>query len=398
MTSVSHAEAKRNVALLALGQSFLGAQMPILIIFGGLAGATLADNKFWATLPVSIMMIASMLCTIPISNLMAKYGRRPLFIAGALCGSIGGALGCVALFIDSFLLLLIGAFFSGIYQACQGYFRFAAADVASVEFQPRAISLVMAGGLGSAIIGPELGSRFHDLFAGIDYAGAYFSIALLNIIFIPLLLMLRIPITAAPTATANKTPMAILFRPTAVRTAVICGMLSYAIMSLVMTATPLAMHHHGFDPNHSADVVRWHVLAMFAPSFFTGSLIARFGHGTIITCGFLLLISAGIIAYLDTSLIHFYSSLILLGVGWNFGFIGSTSLLTSSSSPQHQSRVQGINDFLVFAMVAFASLSAGGLLNILGWQAVQIAVIPMVFIALASLVIWWLSSQNTQPT
>tara|TARA_B110000879_G_C10875046_1_gene394446 strand:+ start:149 stop:676 length:528 start_codon:yes stop_codon:yes gene_type:complete len=171
-------------------------------------------------------------------------------------------------------------------------------------------------------------------------------------------------------------------------------MLSYAIMSLVMTATPLAMHHHGFDPNHSADVVRWHVLAMFAPSFFTGSLIARFGHGSVISCGFLFLTTAGVIAYLDTSLLHFYSSLILLGVGWNFGFIGSTSLLTSSSNPQNQSRLQGINDFLVFALVAFASLSAGGLLNFLGWQAVQIAIAPMVFIALISLVIWWLSHQN----
>jgi MFS family permease len=381
--------AQRNVIVLVLAQMFLGAQMPILIIVGGLAGAFLADNKALATLPISIMMLMTMVMAGPVSLFMGRYGRRAGFFVGIAAGAIGGLLGALALFEREFILLLVAAVFSGIYQSCHAYYRFAAADTASDDFKPRAISWVLAGGLGSALLGPELSARFHDWFPLTPFAGAYLAIAALNIIFAPLMLFLNIP-KPQPATTANnvKLPLFDILRRPAVMVAILCGMVSYALMTLVMTATPLAMQGCGFSTELASDVVRWHVVAMFAPSFFTGDLIKRFGVRPIIFIGLVLLGLCGVIALLDVALVNFYVALILLGLGWNFGFIGATTLLTSVIKPEERARIQGFNDFCVFGLVAFASFSSGGLLSWQGWDAVQLAMPPFLLAAMVGL--WWL--------
>ncbi|HPE58951.1 MAG TPA: MFS transporter [Thiolinea sp.] len=385
--------AHRNVAVLVMAQTLFGAQMPMLIIFGGLAGSFLADNQALATLPISVMMLMTMIIATPISLFMGRYGRRAGFLVGISAGAIGGLLGALALYEREFWLLLAAALFSGVYQSCHGFYRFAAADTASDAFRPRAISWVLAGGLGAALLGPELGARLHDAIPLMPFAGAYLAIAALNIVFAPLLLLLNIPLPPAENTTTHIRPSLrqALRRPT-VAVAILCGMVSYALMTLMMTATPLAMQGCGFATETAADVVRWHVIAMFAPSFITGDLIRRFGNLRIIATGLVLLALAGVIALLDVQLPNFYAALILLGVGWNFGFIGATTLLAGAVNPEERSRVQGFNDFCVFGLVTVASFSSGGLLNWSGWAAVQLAMPPFLIAAAIGLV--WLIIKN----
>jgi predicted MFS family arabinose efflux permease len=290
----------------------------------------------------------------------------------------------------SFALLVIGAVFSGVYQSFQGFFRFAAADTVPIEFKAKAISWVMAGGLVSALIGPEIVRLTGDYFAPTPFAGAYAAIVALNIIGAAALMFLRIPIPPrrAPGADTGRS-LAEIFREPRVLVAVLCAMISFAAMNLVMTSTPLAMVAHGFTAGHAADVVRWHVVAMFAPSFFTGSLIARFGVSKVIAVGLGLLGACAVIALTGVELHRFYVALIALGVGWNFAFVGATTLLATSHTAVEQAKVQGCNDFLVFGLVSIASFSSGALLNASGWNAVQIAVLPGLVVGLAALA--WLT-------
>lgn len=385
--------AKRNVLVLVLGQMFFDAQMPMLFIFGSLAGAFLATNPALATLPISIMMLTTMLMAGPVSLFMGKYGRRAGFLFGISMGALGGLIGAWALFEGEFYILLIASVFSGMYQSCHGFFRFAAADTASDDFKPKAISWVLAGGLGAALIGPELGARLHDHFELAPFAGVYLAIAALNLVFAPILLFLDIPLPEKSPNQNTEVPIGEILRRPAVIVAILCGMVSFALMNLVMTATPLAMQACGFNPETSADVVRWHVIAMFAPSFFTGNLIKRFGAPKIIGIGLLLLGASGVVALSGIELTNFYIALILLGLGWNFGFIGATAFLTSIIEPEYRARIQGFNDFCVFGLVAFASFSSGGLLSWFGWEAVLMAMPP--FLLLAAMGLIWLVSRRS---
>ena len=377
---------KRNVAVLFFAQAVLGAQIPVTIILGGLAGALLADNRALATLPISIMLLVAMLTAPPAALYMGRFGRRSGFLLGAAAGALGGLLAVGALFDERFELLLLGAAFTGVYLSFQGFFRFAAADTASDDFKPKAISLVLAGGLINALIGPEIVRLLADAFDPTPYAGAYAAVVGINVIGAFGLLFLRIPKPArrdSPTRPAR--PLSVIVREPKVITAVLCAMVSYAVMNLVMTATPLVMVDHGFTVGRAADVVRWHVLAMFAPSFFTGHLIARFGHMRVIGAGLFLLGSCSAIALTGVELPHFYVALVMLGFGWNFGFIGATSLLATAHSPEEQAKVQGINDFFVLGLVAAASFSSGALLHAFGWSAVQFAVVPSLLVAAAAI-------------
>ncbi len=315
-TTIDDRLAKRNVAILAYAQAILGSQMSIHIILGGLAGAYLANDASLTTLPISITVLVSMFTAPAASLMMGRYGRRAGFLTGALFGAIGGALSTTALIIGSFETLLAGTAFTGVYQAFQGFYRFAAADTASEGFKPKAISWVLAGGLVSALIGPETVHVAADLFAPVPFAGAYIAIVVINIVGAFGLLFLRIPLPPTQVKGASTgRPLAEIFRQPKVVVAVLCAMISYALMGLVMTSTPLAMVNHGFTPDHAADVVRFHVIAMFAPSFVTGSLIARYGHGKIIGSGLALLGACGVIATAGVELAHFYWALIVLGVG-----------------------------------------------------------------------------------
>ncbi len=389
---VDDRRAKRNVVVLFSAHAILGSQMSLNIILGGLAGFALADNKALATLPISVMLLVSMCTTAPASLLMGRFGRRAVFLVGTVAGAIGGAISATALFVGRFELLLLGAACTGLYQSTQGYFRFAAADTASETFGQKAISWVLAGGLVAAVIGPEVVRATSDYFDPVRYAGAYASVVALNIVGAFCILFLDIP---RPPQRAKGVPsgrsVAEIFRQPQTLVAVICAMASYSLMSLVMTATSLAMDGNGFSTAQAADVVRWHAIAMYAPSFFTGSVILRFGHIPVIALGLTLLGIAGVIAINGVGLGNFYLSLIALGLGWNFGFIGSTSLLGTTHTAEERAKVQGFNDFLVLSLVAFASFISGALLHGYGWTTVQLAMIPALAIA-GSALLWFAAS------
>ena len=388
---------KRNIGILFLAHAVLGCQAPINVILGGLAGAVLASSRSLATLPVSVIVLASMFTAPVASFVMGRYGRRAGFLIGALAGGIGGALAATALVYGSFGLLIAGSIFSGVFTGFQGFVRFAASDAVPDAMKAKAISWVLAAGLVSALAGPEIVRWFGDAFAPVPYAGAYAAVVIVNLIGAVVLLFLDIPPPPRrhPDAPAAR-PLGELLRQPKLVAAILCGMISYAVMSLVMTSTPLAMTDHGFTSDHAADVVRWHVVAMFAPSFITGHVIARFGHAAVIATGLGLLAVCAGIALSGVELHQFYLALIALGFGWNFGFIGATSLLATAHRPEEQALIQGLNDFLVFGLVAAASFGSGALLFVWGWAAVQYAAIPSVLVALAILV--WYQRQRIPGT
>ncbi|MFZ7089607.1 MFS transporter [Primorskyibacter sp. 2E233] len=394
MTQPTDSIARRNVAVLVAAQALLGAQMPMIFTIGGLAGQSLAPNPCFATLPISLIVLGSMLAATPVSHLMQKLGRQQGFMLGTLGGALGGAVGAYGLYVASFPIYLLGSLLTGIYMSAQGFYRFAAADTASDEFRPKAISYVMAGGLVSAIIGPQLVKLTADAYV-IPFFGTYLAVIAVNVIGSGLFLFLRIPKPPVPSEDAPKGRSRIeLLKTPRIAVAVICAMVSYALMNLVMTSTPLAVVGCGFTKNNAADVVTAHVLAMYIPSFFTGHLIARFGVEKIVASGLVILAGAGAVALSGVELEQFFVALILLGVGWNFGFIGATTMLAGAHEPHERGRMQGLNDLLVFGGVTFASLSSGGLMNCsggtpqAGWTAVNLAMAP--FLVLAGGALIWL--------
>ncbi|WP_412073809.1 MFS transporter [Tritonibacter mobilis] len=386
--------AKRNVLILVLAQAFLGAQMPMIFIVGGLAGQSLATNPCLATLPISLIVAGSMLSATPISAIMQRYGRRAGFAIGATGGALGGLIGGYGLYTGSFPVFLIGSALTGVYMSAQGFYRFAAADTASDSFRPKAISYVMAGGLLSAIIGPQLVKATSDAFV-IPFLGTYLAVIAVNVLGVGLFAFLRIPRPEAPKEDApiGRSRWELLKTPT-IAVAVICAMVSYALMNLVMTSTPLAVVGCGFGQNTAADVVTSHVLAMYVPSFFTGHLIARFGVEKVVGAGLVILAGAGAVALQGVDLGNFFVALILLGVGWNFGFIGATTMLAGAHEAHERGRMQGLNDLLVFGGVTVASVASGGLMNcsggnpVEGWAAVNMAMAP--FLVLAGGALIWL--------
>ncbi len=397
---MSDAIAKRNVAVLVAAQAILGAQMPMIFTVAGLAGSALAPNACWATLPISCAVIGSMLTATPISAFMQRHGRAAGFAVGALGGAIGGALGAYALYVNSFALFCIAALFTGIYMSAQGFYRFAAADTASDAFRPKAISLVMAGGLLSAVFGPQLVKGTSQAFV-IPFLGTYLAVIALNVVGVALFLLLRIPRPAARSAgAAQGRPVGELIRTPAIAVAMICATVSYALMNLVMTSSPLAVVGCGFETGHAADIVSAHVLAMYAPSFVTGHIIARFGVEKVIALGLVILAAAGAVAMAGVELENFFIALILLGIGWNFGFIGATTMLTNAQRPEEKGRLQGVNDLVVFGGVTMASFSSGGLMNCsggsveAGWQMVNLAMLPFLVLAGGALIWLWLKPRE----
>lgn len=394
----AHKRAKFNVTVLVLAQAILGSQMPMIFTIGGLAGQTLAPNPCYATLPISLIVLGSMVAANPLSMIMQRYGRSVGFFIGALGGALGGAVGAVGLYLQSFEVFLIGSFLTGTYMSAQGFYRFAAADTASEAFRPKAISYVMAGGLASALIGPQL-VKVTSQSMVVPFMGTYLAIIVINVVGSVLFLALNIPKPKPRSANApiGRSRWEIMKTPT-VAVAMICAMVSYALMNLVMTSTPLAVVGCGFEQNTAADIVSAHVLAMFVPSFFTGHLIARFGTAKIVAAGLFILACAGAVALHGVNVENFFLALILLGVGWNFGFIGATTMLASAHNPEEKGIVQGMNDFFVFGGVTMASLASGGLMNcsggsaVEGWSAVNIAMVP--FLTLAGGALIWLATQK----
>ena len=385
--------ARRNVAVLVTAQALLGAQLPISFTVAGLIGLTLAPTPLLATLPISLIVFGSMTTAPWISPLMQRRGRRFGFVLGACAGAAGAAVSMAALATGQFWLFLVGAYLTGIFMSTLGFYRFAAADTASDGFRPRAISYVMAGGLVSALVARTVVTSTETATV-VPFLGTYAAIFALNALGMWLFLLLDIPrpVPRAADAPRGRTRGELLRTP-AILVSIACAMVAYALMNLVMTSTPLAVVGCGFAVSDASNIVMFHVIAMYGPSFFTGHLINRFGTARIIAAGLVLLAAAGVMALSGVALLNFYGALVLLGVGWNFGFIGATTMLTSNHAPHERGTVQGLNDSLVFGLVTLASLSSGGLMGFAadaqaGWTAVNVAMVPFLLVASGALL--WL--------
>ncbi|MDA0223685.1 MAG: MFS transporter [Proteobacteria bacterium] len=392
--TASDSRAQRNVMVLVIAQALLGAQMPMIFVLGGLAGQSLASNPCLGTLPISLIVFGSMTTAPWMSQVMQKWGRRVGFYCGITGGAVGAAIAAYALSVASFPLFLLGSYFTGIYMSAHGFYRFAAVDTASEGFRPKAMSYVMAGGLVSAIIGPQLATA-SDLWLAVPIMGTYLTVVAINLTGFVLFLFLDIPTPEKPRigALAGRTRLEMLKTPR-ILVAVIAAMVSYSLMNLVMTSTPLAVVGCGFDKVTAGHVVSAHVLAMYIPSFFTGHVIARFGAEKVVAIGLTILAAAGLVGLAGVDILNFYVALMLLGIGWNFGFIGASTMLSGTHSVEERGRIQGINDMIVFGCVTLASLSSGLLMNcsgstvVAGWTAVNLAMIPLLALAGAALI--WL--------
>jgi MFS family permease len=387
---VDDARARRALPILVWAQAVLGAQMTVHFILGGLAGSLLAENKAFATLPITMIVLAAALCAPVMSRIMGRWGRRTGFMIGAAAGATGGALAAQAMIEKSFAMLLAASLVTGIYMAAHNFYRFAAADLASRDFRPKAIAWVLAGGLIAAVFGPQLVVWFRDALEPIPYAGAYHAMVVLNLVgALPVLFLDIPPPPRGPRGHRHGRPWGEILAERRVVVAMLCAMVAYALMNLVMTSTPLAVVGCGFGTDHAAGVVRVHVLAMFAPSFITGPLITRYRSPRVIAVGLAMLAGGSLVALAGTELVNFNVALALIGVGWNFAFIGATTMLAGAHLPEERARVQGLNDFLVMGMVTLASASSGALMSTLGWEAVNLAAIPLLVLASAALI--WLA-------
>lgn len=369
--------AHRNVLILALCQAVVWSSASVMIISSALAAKLLADESL-ATLPLGIQFIATMLSTFAASMLMRRIGRRAGFTIGSLSGVACGLLSAWAIYAGSFVVFCLSGLFFGVAMAFAQYYRFAAAEAAEPSFRSRAISLVIAGGVVSALVGPELAIWARDILSPVLFAGSYLVIAGLFALAGLLLQVLRIPAPAAAERLSGGRPLAAIARQPIYVVALMGGLVAYAMMMLVMTATPLAMEFCGFDFADSAFVIQWHALGMFLPSFFTGALIARVGVLNVMLAGALLVAGCIAINLSGVTLLQFWAGLVLVGLGWNFLYIGATTLLTESYAPEERAKAQGLNDSLVFGLVALATFSSGWLQSRFGWQAVNLAgVVPL---------------------
>ena len=375
---------KRNVALLAACQALFTTAQSTLIILSGLVGQTLSVNKALATLPVSSVIVAAALTTIPASLLMHRVGRRAGFLFGACFAVVGSAIAAYAIWLNSFWLFVFGTFVLGINGGFAQFYRFAAADAASSAFKSKAISYVVSGGLVAAFIGPVMVRSTTELFAPVMFLGSFVALVGVAILALAVMAFLQIPKLSDHDVNDPGRPLGEIIRQPVFITAVLGGMVGYGTMGLIMTAAPLAIVGCGFGVNEAATVIQWHVVAMFAPSFFTGSLIARYGVLNVMLAGMALLTGCVAIALSGLEVGHFTFALIALGLGWNFSFVGASTLVTETYRPSERAKTQAINDFLVFGTVALGSLGSGALLHFSGWNAVQYVALPFLFISTAA--------------
>ncbi len=379
---------RRNVAVLAVCMALTMSCLSLLMTVSAVVGDMLAADPALATFPLALQFLAVLGSTIPASFFMQRFGRRAGFTVGAFCGFLGGLIAAAAVWYGSFLLLCVGSVFLGAMAVHGGFYRFAAADTASASFRPKAISLVMAGGIGAAILGPELAKQTRDLFEPLLFFGGYLAISVLNLVVMALLQLVRIPRPSRQTrATSGRPLLEIATQPTFI-VAALAAMVGYGAMNLIMVPTPLAMLgcDHPFEV--AAFVIQLHVLGMYAPSFFTGHLLHKFGHLPILGLGALLILACVAVNLAGVEVGHFSVALILLGLGWNFLFVGGTSLVTETYRVEEKAKVQALNDTLVWGTVAITAFSSGAVYNALGWQAVNLAVVLPLLAVLGAL--FWL--------
>lgn len=380
----------RNVFLLAFGVALAMTGTALVITVSALAGEMLATDKRLATLPLALQFAGMLVTAIPAAHLMKRVGRRPGFLLGQIVGAAGAVVAAWGIWIGSFFVFCVGSAMLGVHNAFWQYYRFAAAEVSSPEFRSRAISFVLAGGVVAAVAGPELAKLSRDWLAPVTFAGSYVAIAVLCVVAVAVLSFTTLPKPSADESRRSGRPLRVLIRQPALITAVLSAMVGFGVMSMVMTATPIAMAACGHEFADAAFVIQWHALGMYLPSFFTGALIARFGTIRVIGAGIVLNVLCVVVNASGIAIENFWVGLVLLGVGWNFMFVGGTTLLTETYEPEERAKVQGFNDCMVWGMVTVLSLSSGALFHQFGWLMVNLGVIVPVLASL--LAIAWLAS------
>jgi len=385
---------RANIWRLSVAQALAGANSTVFYATGAIVGNALAPSPMLATLPISVFVVGMAVCTIPAGALARRRGRRAAFMVGTGAGILTGLLAMLAVMLGGFWLYCLSTFFGGAYGAVVLSFRFAAADGVAPERRARALSFVMAGGVASGVIGPQLVTRTMHLWFPQMFAATYLMQALVALLAAFVLLGVRSPMPTEAERRGGR-PLAVIARQPQFVSAVVCGAVSYMLMNFLMTAAPLAMHMSG-HPQESSDLgLQWHVIAMYAPSFFTGRLISRFGAGRIVAVGLLLIGVSAAVGLNGLDVGHFWATLVLLGLGWNFGFLGASALVLECHRPEEKTQVQSLNDFIVFGLMAIGSFSSGGLLGAFGWDMVLWVSFGPLVIAVAALVVAKLASRPT---
>jgi MFS family permease len=380
------ARARSNVVRLAAAQALSGANSAVIFATGSIVGATLAPNLSFATVPLSMYVVGLAAGTLPTGAISRRYGRRVAFIIGTGCGVLTGLLGAFAILHSSFPLFCCATFLGGLYGAVSQSYRFAAADGASAEYRPKAVSWVMAGGVFAGVLGPQLVQWTMDIWPPYLFAFSFVVQALVALVAMAVLARVDAP-KPAPSDLRGGRPLLEIVRQPRFIAAALCGIIAYPMMNLVMTSAPLAMKICGLSVSDSNFGIQWHIVAMYGPSFFTGTLIARFGAPRIVALGLLLEAGAAAVGLSGITAMHFWATLFILGIGWNFSFVGASALVLETHRPQERNKVQAFNDFLVFGMMAVGSFSSGQLLANYGWSAVNLVVFPPVLLGLAVLIL-----------
>ena len=380
----------RNVYLLILCQALLFINNTTLIAVNGLVGFALAPNKALVTLPVTAFVVGAALASAPIARMMRRQGRRVGFSVGTFFGMVGTAVTAFGAYQKLFWLVCLGTMLVGVYNACGQLYRFAAAEVAPHRFKETAISWVMAGGIVGGIVGPNLATYSKDMLA-VTFAGSYAVLVLVALVALGVLQYVQFPPQTALERSGGGRPLAEIVRQPLFIVAVLSATVGYGVMNLLMTATPLAMQMCSLPFSKAALVLEWHIIGMFAPSFFTGGLIRRFGVLKIMFVGVLLMVGCVAFALTGNAVMNFLIALCVLGIGWNFMFIGGTTLLTQVYRPEEKNRVQGANDFMIFATMAISSFASGALVTTRGWTLLNLGALP--FLLVVTLGIVWLARQ-----
>lgn len=389
----------RNVAVLATCQMFYNSGRSLLVATSPLLAYEIAPDKALSTVPISLAVIGTAAASIPASMLMQRIGRGPGFAAGSFVGVIGG-LACVwGIYVEDFLIFCLGALLFGLFSGFAQLYRFAAADVASPAFRARAISLVLTGGLVAAFVGPELAKAGHTIVPDKPFMASYMCLVALTVMSGLVVMAVDIPkITPAEKQAGGRRIGQIMRQPVFI-VATLCAMIGQAVMNLLMTSTPLAMHHASHMFSSTALVIEWHIFFMYAPGFFTGSIIARVGVIKVIAAGIALQAISVVIALSGTEVINFWAAMALLGLGWNFAFTGSTTLLTESHTPAERAKTQAATNFIIFSLVAIGSLSSGALMHAFGWNWVNIGALPLLLLSLiAALWLGWKRRGTVAPS
>ena len=389
--SVDDILARRNAMVLAVAQALAGGNNTVIVSTASIVGAMLAPDKGLATLPITTMVIGMWLGTLPVGWLARVFGRRFALQAGSVFGILSGLISYSAVMNGQFWLLLVGTFCGGVYAAAHQSYRFAAADTASEAYRPKVVSWVLAGGIFAALIGPQLVIVTKDMLSPHLFAASYLGQSACAVLAAIVLQFVKVPPVAAKRV-ASARPLAEIVRAPRFIVAVACGVASYATMNVIMTSAPLAMVGCGHSITDATLGIQWHVLAMYAPSFVTGSLIVRFGVERITGIGFGLIGLTAVVGIAGVSVAHFWGALVLLGLGWNLSFIGATTMITQCHRPDERNKAQAFNDFLIFGSMALSSFSSGQLLEHLGWTAINAVIFPTILVAGAMLV--WLAARK----